>query len=92
MRITTSSSTIKKNNCVNNIKSAYRKIDINENVKSFGPILMVGGKSILDRYNLNFLKIRKKYKKIPLPYHMGGLMRPISEQYTRENHNKFYNK
>lgn len=73
-----------------NIKSAYQTVDIENSIRPFGPLLQIGGNSILDRYDLNFLKIRKKYKKISLPMHMGGLNRPISEQYQKENYDKLY--
>ncbi len=78
-----------KNNCVDDIKRVHQKINIEQNVETFGPLLKIGGNSILDKFSLNFLKIRKKYKKIPLPAHMGGLMRPISEQFQKENYDKF---
>lgn len=79
-----------KNNCVDNIKRAYRKVNVESNVEAFGPLLKIGGNSILDRFKLDFLKVRKRYKQIKLPLHMGGLMRPISELYKKENYNKFY--
>ena len=80
-----------KSNRIDNIKRVHQKINIEQNVETFGPLLKIGGNSILDKFSLNFLKIRKKYKKIPLPAHMAGLMRPISELYQKENYDKFYN-
>lgn len=79
-----------KNCCVDDIKKAHHKVPIESNVQSFGPFFKLGGDSILENFKLNFLKVRKKYEKIPLPPHMAGLMRPLAEQYKDENRDKYY--
>lgn len=78
-----------KNNCIEDIKKSHRPTVIEDTIQSFGPLIQISEDSILNNYNLNFLKIRKKFKTIPLPAHMGGLMRPLAIQYRDEHCDKF---
>lgn len=53
-------------------------------MEPFENLMRIGGGSILNKFKLDFLKLKPEYKTISLPGHMGRLTKPIVELIDKE--------
>lgn len=62
--------------------------DIKKEVNMFGPVsntlIVYQKKCVKDKINMPFLTIDLRFKKMPLPPHMAGPMRPHAERFCQE--------